>query len=426
MSDWEIIDTSNTEKPASSEWEVISSELNPTNSQSNEGLGEAALKAFYRVPEDIIKSGWNFIKNTPEYYQKSKTEIPGAFNLIRQNPMNVVNQLGAGITELGHNTLNLPRGLSEYLEKRLNLLPRGSSEKIPYQKDISKDINEFFGSPQKPGEELFRGSTRNLPFISGIGPGAVKGLGKLGSTINALNRIDPKLVSKSIQVAHDTLDKSARDIFDKVGNEAVSRNANEIPIRQNLISDVSEHLPKTKRTEALLNKAYSGDYHGLRDLQSDLFHRANAALKSPLQADKNAGELLHDLRDEINDSIYAHLKNTGNTDLAEELNKGRGQYKLLKDTYYSKKTPMAIKNLVHPESRKMPKNIMKTLAEESKPMGKIKAQNPFAAKKSLSYLKKQNAMNTLKNLGYLLGGSLAATGLYALPHLSKQLFGSKE
>lgn len=290
----------------------------------------------------------------------------------------------------------------------------------------------------RPGAMIEGGIGAGLPFVA---KPVAKALAKpisavtkpiISATKSAINlpkaftKINHKEVATAVQQSHDVLEKSATDLFDKVGSEAVKRNVDSIPIRKDLIADIAdlEQLP-TKKYKALLDKAYSGDYQSLRDLQADLWQKGTNGLKSPLRAEQNAGEHMMELREELNDSIINHFKKTGHLDLAEDLTKAKKYYKNLMDTYFSKKVPAAIKNLVHKESRKVPKNIMNVLSEDSKPMARIRNQtHPIVSKKVKDYENKQKAMKDLKNLG-IAGG--IATGISApiglATYLYKNIFG---
>lgn len=270
------------------------------------------------------------------------------------------------------------------------------------------------------GAAIEGGAVGALPLVAKPVIAAAKGLVNLPK---AFTKINPKEIASAVQQSHDVLEKSATDLFDKVGAEAVKRNVDSIPIRKDLIADISdlEQLP-TKKYKALLDKAYSGDYQALRDLQADLWQKGTKGLKSPLRAEQNAGEHMMELREELNDSIINHFKKTGNLDLAENLTKAKEYYKNLMDTYFSKKVPPAIKNLVHHDSRKVPKNIMNVLSEDSKPMARIRDKShPIVSKKVKDYENKQRAWETLKKLG-IAGGIGAPIGLGA-DWLYKNVFG---
>lgn len=417
-SDWEIIQDNDIQSPTQSssqmpesDWDLVQTE----QPKRKENLEESLYFAFPRVQEDITKGVYNFAKNVPQYYEQAKTEVPGLINMLT-DPSSIqpstFKQAGAGLAEFGQNVFNMPHDIANYLSNRLNLFPKDINQKIQMGRmpESGKEINQFFGEPKEPGEKLVRGAFRNPPLVTGAGE-----LLNIPASIieGGLSRVNPKAVSQSIQKSHDVLKGKASDIFTHVGKEAVKRNVDMIPIRTNLISDIAEHplMPKTKKMDEIFNKAATGDYSGLRDLQSEMWERATKADKSPLVSESNAAEQLFELRDEINNGIKNHFIKTGNPDLANKLTEAVSHYKKLMDTYFSKKTPNAIKNLVHPESRKIPKNIFNVLSEESKPMERVKSENPFAAKNLLKYQRKEEAINKLKTLGKYTLGLGALSGL---------------
>lgn len=252
----------------------------------------------------------------------------------------------------------------------------------------------------RTGAAIEGGLMGYAPFITGKAMGMIK---------NALLPVNTESVAKSIQFSHDMLKKSASDIFNDVGQQAEKRNITSVPLRKNLIADISDSplIPNTEKVEDLLSKTFSGDYSSLRDLQSELWHRATKGIKSPLVSENNAAERLFELRDEVNKSISDHFNRTGNYDLANSLDEARAKYKNLQETYFHRKTPSAIKNLVHEDTREIPKNIMNVLSRKSLPMDRVRAANPVAAENAISYHSRNNAIKKLKFLGTI-GGAAGA------------------
>ena len=234
-------------------------------------------------------------------------------------------------------------------------------------------------------------------------------LGKLvPGIINYLRPVSPKFAASGIQKAHDELLNKAQEGFQKVSSEVNNRNVNQVPTDKDLISKIRDYFPKTNRSNALLDAAESGDYNALRDLQSDLWTRGTKSVGSDLIADRNAGEEMLDLRDEINNHISNHLINTGNSDLDNILNNSRKDYSILRQYYYSHPT---IAKLVDPNIRKIPKNIMNVLSENSVTMNRLKDMHPFINSDI-------NSLNMRNNIWkYLKGAGIGAGGLIAAYHL---------
>jgi hypothetical protein len=180
--------------------------------------------APFRIAEDINNSAINFANKIPDYYEQSKTEIPGLLNmgnplipnpLKRENPFlnkqknngHSTMQALAGIFEAINSLANLPKGIAEYGSSRLNLLPQSVPNAIgKITPDASESIQNLFGEPQYPGEAALRGMFRNLPQLIG---------GKqIASTLNPM-----KLTYKNI--AKDILSTAEKNksIYTKRYNE---------------------------------------------------------------------------------------------------------------------------------------------------------------------------------------------------------------
>ena len=138
------------------------------NEPEPESLSHAALMAIPRVGEDLYRGAYNALQSSPQYLEAAKTEVPAVLNPINslKHPKSRVKNVIAGLAELGHGVLNTPHGVANYLENRLNLLPKGSAEKVPYQEDISEALNQFTGNEMNPGDALTRGLMRNALAIA--------------------------------------------------------------------------------------------------------------------------------------------------------------------------------------------------------------------------------------------------------------------
>lgn len=166
MSDWRVA----TEQPQAqsaptqSDWRVVPYE-------PEESLGQAALYAIPRVGEDLYRGAYNAYQSSPEYLEAAKTEIPAFLNPINElrHPISRSKNAIAGLAELGHETINTPYNITNYLENRLNLLPKGAADKVKkylYQEDISGALDQFTGKEMNPGDALTRGLVRNALAIA--------------------------------------------------------------------------------------------------------------------------------------------------------------------------------------------------------------------------------------------------------------------
>ncbi len=229
---------------------------------SKENLATSAALAIPRIGTDLVKRAYQDLQSIPGYYQAAKTEVPGAFNAMTQHPIHAINQGLAGLTELGHGLLNAPHGMAEYAANRLNLLPQNFPEKVPFQKDISQDINQVFDKPRYPGEELIRGIGRNALNISGA-----KGL---ASTLNPLNLtsggIAKNVLNKAFQVQ-----KKYSNSYGKLFNEAEQKgyeNLNHVPHQIDL-GTLEKYTP-ANRLESLKDFASDPNHETAHFAKSEL------------------------------------------------------------------------------------------------------------------------------------------------------------
>lgn len=254
----------------------------------------------------------------------------------------------------------------------------------------------LMGAANDPEHPVMGGIMGGALGVAPMALNAMKGL--VGTVRNAFTRINPREVAESVQGSHDELLKSAEDIFENVGETAKNRGADIVKVDEKLINKSIPYLAKTEAVEKFLDKARAGSYSALRKLQTDLFHKATMADKSSKLEDKLKAEEMTELRDKINESISKHFRSNGHEDLANNLDEARSLYRNLKQTYYNKKLPMAVRDLVHPDVRKMPKNVMNTFSEESKPMARLIKQNPLVAERLEQHIARKNAIKKLKYL----------------------------
>jgi hypothetical protein len=404
MSDWELVlDVPAKKQPKrpQSDWEVVP-QAAPSERKPNESFGKALLRAPYRVGEDLYKGAAGAIQSIPGYIDQAKTEVPGAFKSILQHPGRSAAQLGAGITEMGHNVLNAPRGLADYASNRLNLLPEEYAKKVPYQDDISEDINNVFGKPQYAGEKLIRGAGRNLL-------NAVGGYG----TAKALNPLN--LTAKSI--AKDVIKEEGKQVkehskrYNKIWDEAEKSGFNQVPVNQQLLSDnlsVIEKYKTPKEYQSMENFILDPTLQNAQKAQSDMgiMHRKleeksrsgslnseeQALYKAALESEKHIEQnMFKDASGNAHDALQ---------DKYQKLSKSYRQnvvpYKYNRDIQNYKAKEMLPNELVNKLSR-----------------------GEFAAKKG----SKHRAIGIRNNLGPL---SIGGTAGVALPWLLKQMFGDNK
>src|SRR5258706_8712839 len=176
-----------------------------------ESLGESIGYAIPRMATDVAKGAYAACQSIPDYLKAAKTEVPGILNPLNFHPLHNLAQAGAGLTELGHNVLNAPRGIADYAANRLNLIPNSLAEKVPYQKDISGDINQAFGAPKYAGDSLIRGATRNALNLMGAG--------KVADVLNPMN-LTAKNIAKDVVNTGETNKKLYSGMYKGLWNDA--------------------------------------------------------------------------------------------------------------------------------------------------------------------------------------------------------------
>ncbi len=219
-------------------WKIVAP-ATPIEQPQNESFGKAVTQAPFRVAEDLYKGAAGFVNNLPGYIDKAKTEVPGLLNPLNglRHPIERSKQVISGLAELGHNTLNAPRGITDYAANRLGLIPKEWAEKVPYQEDISESLDKFSGKPKNPGDALLRGITRNATSIM---PGA-----KLASVANPL-ALTNKAISKEVVRETNRLVNSHTKKYNNLFNRANKTGFNQVPIDNALIDTNLDFIKKYK------------------------------------------------------------------------------------------------------------------------------------------------------------------------------------
>lgn len=220
MSDWSIVQDvpikeSSSSSKTPSDWSIV--EQPSASVPFQENISESIVKAPFRVGEDLLKGSVNFAKKLPLYAEAAKTEIPGVFQALRQNPSHALGQGVAGLAEQGHKLFNTPHDLINYATNRLNLIPRGINEKVQMGRmpsDTQEMINQTFGRPQQPGEALIRGVTGNS--LTGLG------VGKAASVFNPANLLYKNIAKDVISTAEKNK-KSYSNKYNNLWKEAENK-----------------------------------------------------------------------------------------------------------------------------------------------------------------------------------------------------------
>lgn len=379
-----------------------------------ESFGTSAKLALPRIYEDASKLLYGTVKSIPGYFQKAKTEIPAVLNPyseMNRNPFHAAGQKFAGLNELINSLAQLPLDISKYGSERLHLLPKGFTNALQKitPEDTTQAINQLFGEPKYPGEAALRGLVRNTPTLGIV------------SKLNPASLLtSKKSLKNTILNKHDALENRAISAFDKVSEEVNNRGINKIPMESNFDSEsgikssdeffenMKQYFPDTRSSKKLIDNAKKGEFNALRKLQTDLYQRGKTNLGSSLEADRMKGAEMFEKRNDINQMISNHLKNTENHDLDNLLNQARQDWSTLQKTYYHPKMNNAIVNMVDTQIRRIPKNLPEILQEESIPMKNLIDFHPGLSKKIKGHKKGQKILK--KGLKYGVPAGAAFVG----------------
>lgn len=202
---------------------------------------------------------------------------------------------------------------------------------------------------------------------------------------------------------HDMLENRASDTFKNVSKQVNQRGINKIPIEQHLepefFENIKQYFPNTRSSSSLISKAETGDYNSLRKLQSDLYTRAKKNLGSDLEADRLRGSEMLEKREDVNQAISNHLRNTKNLDLDKALDTAREDWRTLQNTYYNDNISNSLVKMFNKDIRKIPDNLINLLSEESLPMKNLKDFHPGIDDKLAAYKFTQSLLNKGKKVG---------------------------
>lgn len=273
--------------------------------EPKESFGIAARNAIPIIGTDILNNIYQGIQNLPNRYNQAQTEIPGALNTLIQHPIHATGQGLAGLAEFGRNVFNTPHDIINYAANRLNLIPKDINQMVQMGRmpeDTQQIINQWFGQPKYPGEELLRGLPRNVANIAG-------GI--------SLARAMPPLTKFG---ATRTLNK-ARQL-------AEGRDIGSLNVNPELIEDARQFLPNTLPHRNALEAAQSGDYNNLFKLQSDVGKNASDYAKSLFSAaERSHGRAGLEARNRLLDAIHENLQSQGHQDISNLLREGQSDYR---------------------------------------------------------------------------------------------------
>lgn len=372
-----------------------------------ESLAGAAIKAPFRIGEDVIKGGYNLIKNIPEYARSARTQIPALLETIGERPGHALGQGIAGLAEQGQNAFNLPHDIINYATNRLNLIPQNINQKVQMGRmpaDTQQMINQTFGQPIYPGEELARGIGRNSLNIAG-GAGIAK-------TLNPMNLTPGGIVNNVLKAEKQQIGAHNK-YYNKIWKEADKTGFNKVPYDPNLLGPEYAFIEKfypDKSTMAIKNFMNNPLLENAQKAQSDLGN-----LRRKLEEKAKSGPLLDSERLLYNSLSKAekHIEDNMFKNQSGEINKAL-------QNKYKKVTKSYAKNVV---PYKYNPAIQAYKAEESTAPELVNAlsRGEFARKKGSAH-PAIGIRNAFKNHPYLTGAGLGYGGL----SLYNELFGNKQ
>ena len=257
----------------------------------NESFIKSLAYAPFRTTSDLAKSAFHGVQKIPELYEKSKTEVPGLLDLIKNHKAHAATQAFAGGNEAINMLAQSPYNIASYIQDRLHLLPKGTAEfvgKHLVPEDTTEAINKLFDQPKYAGESLLRGTARNLPALIPAGrfaSAAGRGINNL-RPINAFRgNLTPDELLHNLRITQGT----QTGLGDVVGSPFLKR-VNENILTKIPFSGVTEAMQKNAGT--IIEKGHSlvDQLAGNSNIEN-LDKHLNDALKSSFkshQAQKNA------------------------------------------------------------------------------------------------------------------------------------------
>jgi hypothetical protein len=298
-------------------------------SQPKESLSTSIAMAAPRLGEDILRGGANFLKSIPQYYESAKTEIPGAFNVMKNSPGHAGSQAMAGLSELGQNVFNTPHDVINYLSQRLNLVPEDINKMVQMGRmpsDTQNAINQTFGEVKEPGEALIRGLPRNALNIMAAKP--------IASALNPLNLTSGGIARNVLKETEKQISKHS-NMYNKIWNKAEKSGFNQVPIDKNLLSVNHEIIDKfypEKSTMALKAFMEEPTLAHAQAAQSDLGNLRRALEEKSrttplLETEKALHKVLSESEKHIENNMFKNAKGEINKGLQNEYGKVTKSYR---------------------------------------------------------------------------------------------------
>ncbi len=368
----------------------------PEENQLDPSILKRVPGAFSKVGSDVLsgiksapKAIFETIGGIPKDIEYLKKNIPAAKELALNDPSSAAKFAGAGLADIGHEILNSPSALANYLAK-IGMIEKESANKIPRQRDISSELSQFTG--EKPGGELIRGTFRNIPTISGVG----KGL----QAINPM-RLTSSNIAKNVLKKEDLQKGLHKEMYDKIWSKAEKEGIHKVHYNPDAVD-----LPSIKK--------YSTEkYYGALDN-----FVKNPSLENAQKAQSDLGKLIRDLdkrasltSEEKSTYVAAEKAQKNIKDSMFRDSSGKLNEKL--KNQYDKVTESYGKNVIPYTKSKPIKEYKRKEITEKQLVDKL-SRGPFAVKKGKAHpeiKRREIAKALLKPMGIIGGlGLIGAAG----------------
>lgn len=367
MSDWEIDNSASPPQSSSitkpSDW-AIEQENDSSNQTGGESLPYSLAAAPFRIGTDLFKSAYQKIQNIPEEYRQAKMNIPAAYNAIKNDPINAARQIASGFPELGHTLLNMPHNIAEYASSRLNLIPEVTASQVPQQRDITQDINQFYGTPKNAGENVLRS----------LVPGSFNAMGELlgAKALNPLQLTNKGIANRVVNELNNQVDKHST-MYNSLWDKAQQQGYNQVPFDRNALTQDMNVIGKSytdKQMKSVNNLLQNPTLENAQKAQSDL-----GVLRRSIEEKAKTTPLLQGEKD-----IYDALSNAEKNVEGNMFKDANGNLNNVLKNHYDKITNSYRENVV---PYKYDPNIQAYMSKNitAKELVQRLQGGPFAAKK---------------------------------------------
>lgn len=399
MSDWEVVSNEPAQQNASiSDWQIVDEQANNIPVQPQESISRSAAMAIPRVGADLITGLYNSIKAIPGVISNAPEALIAGNIEQFKNPKAAAMQGLAGLAEMGHGLINLPHTAANYVSNRLNLIPQSWADQVPYQKDITNDINSLLGAPQNEGQQAIRNIGSNaLNILGGI---------ELGGILNPMNLTKNNIIKDVLDTRTNKMSKYENlynklwDKADKAGLSDLSHVANKIDI--NTLRDLTPESKLSTVEDFFNNPTLENAHYARSDLKKLKRNLEKNQTKVGDQV-KQESAVKNAIKD-LNENMFKNANGEVNNKLVKMYDKITKGYA---DEVVPYKSPMIRKYL----------NREKTADQLFNSLNK----DTFGARAYSNHpaLVIRNNLNLLKNLG-LIGGA-AGGALYGFNQLRDDL-----